>query len=76
MLKQIVFMFISSSKTVIMYYVNRDGAWRSGVVCCCSSILDMMKAEQTVDIFSTVRTTRLPRSQLIPTLVSNVVNYY
>ena len=59
-----------------MYYVNRDGAWRSGVVCCCSSILDMMEAEKTVDIFSVARTTRLPRSQLIPTLVSNAINYH
>ena len=42
---------------------------RSGLVCALSYVIERLKVEQEVDIFQSVKHTRINRPQLVPTFV-------
>ena len=54
-------------------YANRDGATRSGLLCALSYMVERLKVEQDVDVFQSVKHTRINRPQLIPTFVSKLI---
>lgn len=50
--------------------VDRDGASQSGLFCGVSYMVERLKVEQEVDVFQSVKHTRVNRHQLVPNLVS------
>src|SRR6218665_2344474 len=56
--------------TVASVVCDRDGATRSGLLCAVNYMVERLKAEQDVDVFQSVKHTRINRSQLIPQYVS------
>ena len=55
--------------SVFLHYY-RDGATRSGVYVAVSYMVERLKLEQEVDVFHSVKHTRVNRPQLVPSLVS------
>ena len=47
-----------------------DGMGRTGAFCAAFTILERVKAEQVVDVFSTVKSLRIQRPGLLESLVS------
>ncbi len=52
-------------------FFPRDGATRSGLYCAISYMVERLKVEQEVDVFQSVKHTRINRPQLVPTLVGS-----
>lgn len=49
---------------------GRDGMTRSGLFCTVNYMVERLKVEQEVDVFQSVKHSRMHRPQLIPSLVS------
>ena len=52
------------------HFLDRDGASRSGLLCAISYMIERLKVEQEVDVFNSVKHTRINRPQLVPSYVS------
>lgn len=63
-----------ASPSVASVVCGRDGATRSGLLCAVSYMVERLKVEQDVDVFQSVKHTRINRSQLIPQYVSIVTD--
>ena len=50
--------------------LSSDGLGRTGTFCAMFTVLERLKAEQVIDVFSTVKTLRIQRPGLINDLVS------
>ena len=49
----------------------RNGCKKTGVYCCAAYVIEKLKEEQEVDVFTSVRQIRLSRPQFIINLVSS-----
>jgi len=54
----------------MVYFTLRDGATKSGLFCAISYMVERLKLEQEVDVFQSVKHTRINRPMIVSSLVS------